>query len=86
MSTGAVVRARIDADVKVQAAEVLAQMGLTLSDAVRVTLTRIAREKTFCHLIPNQATIDAIEAAEKGEVTAVTIEQMREWISETSDD
>lgn len=47
MSANAVVRARIDERVKAEAAEVLANMGLTLSDAVRLLLRRVARDKAL---------------------------------------
>jgi len=35
---------RIDDDLKIQATETLANLGLTVSDAVRILLTRVARE------------------------------------------
>ncbi|WP_122435914.1 type II toxin-antitoxin system RelB/DinJ family antitoxin [Pseudomonas viridiflava] len=35
---------RIDNDLKTQATETLAKFGLTVSDAVRILLTRVARE------------------------------------------
>ena len=35
---------RIDDELKIQAAETLARFGLTVSDAVRILLTRVARE------------------------------------------
>ena len=41
------VQARIDREVKEEASAVLAAMGLTVSDAVRLLLTRIAREKAL---------------------------------------
>ncbi len=44
MSAKAIVQARIDAGIKDRAAEVLDAMGLTVSDAVRILLTRIANE------------------------------------------
>ena len=44
MTANALVQTRIDAAVKDRAAEVLDAMGLTVSDAVRILLTRIARE------------------------------------------
>ena len=44
MAVNAVVQARIDAEVKARAGEVLGNMGLTLSDAVRILLTRVAKE------------------------------------------
>lgn len=39
------VRARIDPKIKQEAAEVLARMGLTVSDVCRMALTRVAHEK-----------------------------------------
>lgn len=48
-------------------------MGLTLSDAFRMLVKRIAKEKAlpFEPLVPNQETIEAMRAAERGEVTKV---------------
>jgi DNA-damage-inducible protein J len=50
-----VVRARIDAETKDKAAAVLAAIGLTVSDAFRLMMVRIAKEKAlpFEPLIPN---------------------------------
>jgi DNA-damage-inducible protein J len=44
MPANALVQTRIDADIKARAAAVLAKSGLTLSDAVRILLTRTANE------------------------------------------
>lgn len=44
MPANAVIQARIDAAVKDRAAAVLGNMGLTVSDAVRMLLTRVANE------------------------------------------
>jgi DNA-damage-inducible protein J len=44
MANNALIQTRIDADVKEQAAAIFEKMGLTLSDAVRILLTRTARE------------------------------------------
>ncbi len=65
MSENAVVRARISGDVKQQAAAVLADMGLTVSDVVRVVLTKIAREQAlpFDMSVPNATTRAAMEEA-----------------------
>ena len=62
MTTNAVVRARIDEHIKEEASAVLAAMGLTVSDAFRIMLTRVAREKAlpFEPLIPNETTIAAM--------------------------
>ena len=62
------VQARIDGAVKEEAAAVLAAMGLTVSDAVRLLLTRVAREKAlpFAPLVPNAVTIEAMKEARQG--------------------
>ncbi len=64
-----VVRARIDGRTKVEAEAVLASIGLTVSDAFRMMMIRIAREKAlpFEPLIPNDETIEAMKAARRGE-------------------
>ncbi len=73
MATNAVVRARIDEHTKEEASAVLAAMGLTVSDAFRIMLIRIAREKAlpFEPLVPNAETIKAMKAARRGKLTTV---------------
>jgi DNA-damage-inducible protein J len=44
MAASALIQARIDADVKERATEVLGNIGLTVPDMVRIVLTRVARE------------------------------------------
>lgn len=44
MTSNALVQTRIDAEVKARATAVLENMGLTVSDAVRILLTRTANE------------------------------------------
>ncbi|MDR0770082.1 MAG: type II toxin-antitoxin system RelB/DinJ family antitoxin [Burkholderiales bacterium] len=68
MTTNAVVRARIDGHIKEEASTVLATMGLTVSDAFRIMLTRVAHEKAlpFEPLIPNETTIAAMREAREG--------------------
>ena len=68
MAANQLVQARINGAIKEEAAAVLAAMGLTISDAVRLLLTRVAREKAlpFAPLIPNTATIEAMKEARKG--------------------
>lgn len=69
MTENAVVRARINGKTKEDATTVLAAMGLTVSDAFRMMMTRIAVEKAlpFDPLVPNAETIAAMEAARRGE-------------------
>jgi DNA-damage-inducible protein J len=47
MTADTVVRARIDAATKDQATEALAAMGLSVSDAIRLLLVRVAADKEF---------------------------------------
>ncbi|MGH8784081.1 MAG: type II toxin-antitoxin system RelB/DinJ family antitoxin [Cupriavidus necator] len=68
MSASTFVRARIDVEIKEEAAIVLEAMGLTVSDAVRMLLTRVAREKALPVelMTPNPATIAALREARAG--------------------
>ncbi len=70
MTENAVVRARIDEATKTEAAAVLAAMGLSLSDAFRLLLKRVAAEKAlpFEPLVPNADTVEAMKAARRGEL------------------
>ncbi|MGH8118445.1 MAG: type II toxin-antitoxin system RelB/DinJ family antitoxin [Rhodanobacteraceae bacterium] len=70
MPANTVVRARIDEHIKEEASVVLESMGLTVSDAFRIMLTRIAREKAlpFEPLVPNETTIAAMREARAGKL------------------
>ena len=70
MAANQLVQARIDGAIKEEAAAVLAAMGLTISDAVRLLLTRIAHEKAlpFEPLIPNAITVAAMKEARAGKL------------------
>lgn len=72
MKANTVVRARIDAETKEEAAVVLEAMGLTVSDAFRLMLTRIVHEKAlpFEPLVPNAKTIAAMKEARHGKLRA----------------
>ena len=61
------VQARIDGAVKEEAAAVLAAMGLTVSGALRLLLTKVAHEKAlpFAPLVPNADTIEAMREARR---------------------
>jgi DNA-damage-inducible protein J len=63
-----IVRARIEPEIKQRASAVLESMGLTVSDAIRMLMTRVATEKAMPVglLVPNAETIEAIEAARAG--------------------
>jgi DNA-damage-inducible protein J len=68
MAANALVQARIDGKVKEEAAAVLASMGLSVSDAVRLMLTKVAHDKAlpFEPLTPNAETIAAMREARAG--------------------
>jgi DNA-damage-inducible protein J len=68
MATDTVVRARIDAATKEQATEALAAMGLSVSDAIRLLLVRIAADKEFPFAVktPNATTRKAMAELEGG--------------------
>ncbi|MCT8989804.1 type II toxin-antitoxin system RelB/DinJ family antitoxin [Chelativorans sp. SCAU2101] len=68
MATDTVVRARIDAETKEEAASALAEMGLTISDYIRMALVRVARDKAvpFPVKVPNATTIKAMKELDAG--------------------
>jgi len=72
ISENSVVRARINEQVKDEAAAVLGAMGLTVSDAFRMMMVRIATERAlpFAPLVPNAKTVSAMKAARRGELVA----------------
>jgi DNA-damage-inducible protein J len=65
MATTTMVHVRVDEKIKAQATETLAAMGLTVSDAVRVFLTRVVadQELPFAIKAPNAASRIAIDEA-----------------------
>ena len=69
MAANDYVRARIDPAIKNEAATVLAGLGLTVSDACRMMLTKIAKEKRlpFGTEEPNELTRKTLEMADRGE-------------------
>ena len=68
MNTPNIVRARIDSDTKASASAALAAMGLSVSDAIRMLLRRVADEKRlpFDVTVPNAESRAAIAELEAG--------------------
>lgn len=66
MATSAIFRVRVDKNIKEQATPILAAMGLTVSDAVRVFLKRVAVEQAmpFALYVPNAETAAAMAEAD----------------------
>ena len=68
MTADSIVRARIDAETKERAAAALAAMGLTISDAIRLLLLRVADERRlpFDVKVPNAASRRAMQELVEG--------------------
>ena len=80
MAANQLVQTRIDGAIKAEAAAVLAAMGLTVSDAVRLLLTKVAYEHIlpFDPLTPNDITVAAIKEARSGHLPrARTIKELK---------
>jgi DNA-damage-inducible protein J len=69
MATTTMVHVRVDEKVKRKATKTLAAMGLSVSDAVRMVLIRVAAEQAlpFEVKVPNATTVKAMQAADRGE-------------------
>lgn len=69
MAATAFVRARIDENLKDQATEILATMGLTVSDFVRIGLTKVVHEQglPFEMRVPNKLTAKTLAKSDRGE-------------------
>jgi DNA-damage-inducible protein J len=65
MPATSMVHVRVDETLKAQATETLALMGLTVSDAIRVFLTRVVAEKElpFAIKVPNATSLAAMAEA-----------------------
>lgn len=71
MSADTVVRARIDSETKERATAALEAMGLSVSDAIRLMLMRVADEQRlpFEVKVPKGATLKAMKELEEGKGT-----------------
>ena len=63
------VHIRVDQKTKARATKTLAAMGMSVSDAVRMLLVRVAAEKAlpFDVKVPNATTVKAMRAADSGQ-------------------
>ena len=75
----AMIHVRVDSKLKSRASRTLSKMGLSMSDAVRLLLTRIEADQSFPFdiRVPNATTIAAMKAGDRGEVTSfASIEEL----------
>lgn len=79
MAANKLIQTRIDGTIKEQASAVLAAVGLTVSDAVRMMLTKVAHDGTlpFDPLVPNATTIAAMKEARRGNLETVTLGELQ---------
>lgn len=86
MATTTMVHVRVDEKVKAQATETLASMGLTVSDAIRVFLTRVVADKElpFALRVPNTETRAAMEASTPTTPTRLTSSMGRPLVTTDS--
>ncbi|XFB06464.1 type II toxin-antitoxin system RelB/DinJ family antitoxin, partial [Azotobacter salinestris] len=79
MATETTVRARVDERIKHEATIVLESMGLTMSDAIKLMLVRVAEEGRlpFAPLEPSLETIAAAREAREGNLETVTLDELR---------
>lgn len=74
MAATTMLHVRVDDTLKTQAGQVLAAMGLTVADAVRMLLTRVAADQAFpLELkVPQSQTREALEAARQKKLKDAT--------------
>ena len=67
MATTTMVHVRVDAQLKEKAAKTLTEMGMSVSDAVRMLLVRVAAERALPFEVrtPNATTVRAMRLADK---------------------
>jgi DNA-damage-inducible protein J len=72
MPADEVVRARVEPSLKRQAMIVLAEMGLSMSDVIRMLLMRVASERAlpFEVRVPNEKTMAALDEAKMEQLPA----------------
>lgn len=67
MANNALISVRVNEQIKSQASEVLAGIGLTISDVMRMTITKIATERRFSFdYQPNAETASLLQAVKEG--------------------
>ncbi|MDR1889658.1 MAG: type II toxin-antitoxin system RelB/DinJ family antitoxin [Zoogloeaceae bacterium] len=79
MAGSCVVQARVPSDIQAIANQVINASGLTVSDVVRVMMTRIAQDRAIPLEIfrPNAVTLAAIQDVREGRTTPTTIEELK---------
>jgi DNA-damage-inducible protein J len=77
-----VIRSRIDPAIKAEASEILENMGMSMSDAIRVFLHQVIAQRSlpFPVVAPNAKTVAALKAADNGKVSKTSPAKLAaEW-------
>lgn len=80
--TDTVIRSRINPAIKAEASEILEDMGMSMSDAIRVFLHQVVAQRSlpFPVVAPNAKTIAALKAADSGKVSKTSRAKLAaEW-------
>lgn len=79
-----IVKSRVEPEVKREATKILDAMDMTMSSAFNLFLKQLIIEKRipFEIKLPNAETIEAIKAAQRGEVRRVSREELRKMWNE----
>jgi len=79
-----VIQARVPQEIYAQASAVIKATGLSISDVVRVLMTRIARDKAVPLDIfqPNAETLEAINDSRQGRMERTSIEEIAALIAQ----
>jgi len=82
------IQAQIPDDIQDIASAVIKATGLTVSDAVRVFMTRIAMDRALPLDLfqPSTETVQAMRDAKDGKLTRTTLDGIRALIREDNDD
>lgn len=74
MAASRMVQARVPSEIQEVASQVIQASGLTVSDVVRVLMTRIAQDKAIPSVLfqPNAETLEAFAEIERGNLKSFT--------------
>jgi DNA-damage-inducible protein J len=73
------IQSRVPGDIQAMADKVIEAAGLTISDVVRVLMTRIAKDREIPPVLfqPNAETLAAFDEVERGALETVTLDDLR---------
>ncbi|BBJ31409.1 MULTISPECIES: type II toxin-antitoxin system RelB/DinJ family antitoxin [spotted fever group] len=80
------IRLRVSADIKIEAEEIFKQMGMTMSEAMRIFLNQCINSGGLPfkpHIkIPNKETLESFKQAENGEFESYNLKQFEKFLDD----